>query len=316
MKTEKQKRAEYTKLIHEGENIVIAPPGTINGEEDGITDVYTKAEIDTMFGGIDDQLDNVYTKEEVDEAIEEIDVSDKMDKVNPTGSGFFAMNIAENKNPGTYSHTEGSNSFATGSGSHAEGIACESSGAAAHAEGNATKSLASGTHAEGLSTTASNYGSHAEGNGTTANGPYSHAEGIGTQASGNASHAGGFGSQALGDSSFAHGSSAQAYGANSVAIGVNVTANKESQVVIGRYPIPDTTNVNGNFGTFIEIVGNGDAGAMSNARTLDWSGNEWLAGYILPVNGVILPSSTPNSTKYFKLSVDDTGTITATEVTI
>ena len=53
MKTEKQKRAEYTKLIHEGENITIAPPGTINGEEGGSTDVYTKAEVDTLIENVE-----------------------------------------------------------------------------------------------------------------------------------------------------------------------------------------------------------------------------------------------------------------------
>ena len=59
MKTEKQKRAEYTNLIHEGENIVIAPPGTINGEGGGETDVYTKSEVDTM-------IENVETIEMID----------------------------------------------------------------------------------------------------------------------------------------------------------------------------------------------------------------------------------------------------------
>ena len=30
--------------------------------------------------------------------------------------------------------------------------------------------------------------------------------------------------------------------------------------------------------TYVEIVGNGNASTRSNARTLDWSGNETLAG--------------------------------------
>lgn len=81
MKTEKQKRAEYTKLIHEGENITIAPPGTINGEEGGITDVYTKAEIDTMIGGIDDQLDEIDSKITEDFNVIYIDNSTKESEV-------------------------------------------------------------------------------------------------------------------------------------------------------------------------------------------------------------------------------------------
>ena len=39
-------------------------------------------------------------------------------------------------------------------------------------------------------------------------------------------------------------------------------------------------------GSYIEIVGNGTSGlAQSNARTLDWSGNEWLAGTLSMKNG-------------------------------
>lgn len=33
-----------------------------------------------------------------------------------------------------------------------------------------------------------------------------------------------------------------------------------------------------NRGNYVEIVGNGTSSSQSNARTLDWSGNEWIAG--------------------------------------
>ena len=98
--------------------------------------------------------------------------------------------------------------------------------------------------AEGHGTSAASYG-HAEGYGTEAH-LYSHAEGYGTQASGSYSHA--QGRSTIAASSYQH--------------------------VIGRYNVTDSAN------TYVEIVGNGDVNGntRSNARTLDWNGNEVLAG--------------------------------------
>lgn len=106
--------------------------------------------------------------------------------------------------------------------------------------------------AEGVETTASGNYSHAEGNNTTASGTVSHAEGNYTTASGVYSHV----------------------------EGVGTTAQRYSQHVFGEYNILDTTGSSTNVkGSYVEIVGNGTAdSARSNARTLDWSGNEVLAG--------------------------------------
>lgn len=99
---------------------------------------------------------------------------------------------------------------------------------------------------EGFRTTASALCSHAEGDQTTASGHASHAEGAGSEASGEGSHAEGVGTRAV----------------------------KKAQHVFGKYNIADTTT-NG----YIEIVGNGiNSNDRSNARTLDWSGNEVLSG--------------------------------------
>ena len=86
-------------------------------------------------------------------------------------------------------------------------------------------------------------------------------------------------------------------------------------------------------GDYIHVVGNGNSSKRSNAYTLDWDGNGCFAGdvYVGGIskdtgakklitadevyNSPILPSSTPDSTKKFKISVDDNGTISATEVT-
>lgn len=57
-------------------------------------------------------------------------------------------------------------------------------------------------------------------------------------------------------------------------------ANHRSQMVFGEYNDPDPSTASPLIrGNYVEIVGNGTAdNARSNARTLDWSGNETLAG--------------------------------------
>ena len=143
------------------------------------------------------------------------------------------------------------NNKAFGFNSHAEGNGTEASGVNSHAEGNGTTASGIQSHAEGLSTTAFGDASHAEGNITTASGTHSHAEGCGTTASGIQSHA----------------------------EGLNTIANHKSQHVFGENNIADTSENNATErGNYVEIVGNGSTTVRSNARTLDWSGNEILAG--------------------------------------
>ena len=126
-------------------------------------------------------------------------------------------------------------------------------------------------------------------------GDYSFTEGDSTTASGRSSHAEGDSTTASGDNSHAEGSRTKASSAH--------------QHVEGQYNIEDTAN------TYAHIVGNGDSDtARSNAHTLDWSGNAWFAGTI-EGKAFIIPSSTEGSTKRFKITVDDSGTLTATEVT-
>lgn len=68
-------------------------------------------------------------------------------------------------------------------------------------------------------------------------------------------------------------------GNSSVVGGTYNKASSENQTVFGKYNVEDTTD------TYAEIVGNGTAdNARSNARTLDWSGNETLAGNLF-LNG-------------------------------
>ena len=126
-------------------------------------------------------------------------------------------------------------------------------------------------------------------------GKYSFAEGYGTTASGQSSHAEGYGATASGQSSHAE--------------GFGTKAHSFSQHVEGQYNIEDLSE------TYAHIVGNGTSDdARSNAHTLDWSGNAWFAGTI-EGKAFIIPSSTEGSTKRFKITVDDSGALTATEVT-
>ena len=137
--------------------------------------------------------------------------------------------------------------------SHAEGKTAiiSANAEAAHAEGMKTQCSNVASHAEGNDTNASGYASHAEGGSTIASGTNAHAEGGQTIASGNASHAEGGGTQATG----------------------------LCQHVFGQFNIAENVSSPSDKGTYVEIVGNGTSPMdRSNARTLDWNGNEKIAG--------------------------------------
>lgn len=226
-----------------------------------------------------------------------------------SGSGRAAVSGAHAEGGSTATkngaHAEGMSSTASGGASHAEGTQTEASGISAHAEGRETVASDTAAHAEGDTTTASKSGAHAEGHLTTASGYYSHAEGEESVASGNASHAEGYGeasgpgshaenggtasgmdSHAEGGGTVASGSYSHAEGDSTTASGIQSHAEGEgtiakclSQHVFGEYNVPDPSDNTITRGTFVEIVGNGTGmSARSNARTLDWSGNESLAG--------------------------------------
>lgn len=161
------------------------------------------------------------------------DISTKMAKSNPTGTGSLAV--------GNNVRASGTNSVALGSSDDDDNL-----------EASGNYSIATG-----YATVASGYCSHAEGAFTIASGAYSHAEGGGSAMIGKP----------------------QASGSFSHVEGTGTIAQRKSQHVFGEYNVADTAGTTTTRGDFIEIVGNGtDAGLRSNARTLDWSGNEILAG--------------------------------------
>lgn len=219
----------------------------------------------------------------------EIDIPEGLKNIKDTENGGIIEGFIDgqssqsNTASGQYAHAEGLNTHASGEKAHAEGWGTTASGRSSHVEGSDSSAYGDFAHAEGMESEAYGVSSHAEGDDTSTSGQGSHSEGGQTTALGMYSHAEGWGT----------------------------TSNHKSQHVFGRFNITDPNTAQAtDFGTYVEIVGNGSAfNNLSNARTLDWNGNEWLAGTISPDGGVILKS--PNGTA-FKLTVSDDGTLSAT----
>lgn len=221
-------------------------------------------------------------------------------KANPKFENSISMNRE------TWS-TVGTNSIAIGN-------YCQASGNYSYAEGYFSKA----TTSESVTPTSSNssdlgYCCHAEGYFSVARGAISHAEGNGTLASGGNSHSEGCSTTASGECSHAEGANTIASGYHSHAEGDETIAQTLSQHVEGAYNIPDSGGSVSRYGKYLHIAGNGSNLARSNAYTLDWDGNGWFAGTI-EGTAMILKSSTPNSTKRFKITVDDSGAISTTEI--
>lgn len=190
-------------------------------------------------------------KEQVRENIGASSGGGGSDNAHFPGTNFRVDVNNENFGNARYATAEGTNTTASGNASHAEGVSTVASGQSSHAEGFSTEATSQCSHAEGYMTYATNAGSHAEGFGSVADGHSSHAEG-GSTASGASSHA----------------------------EGDNTYATHRAQHVFGAYNVADpSTATSDERGTYVEIVGNGPNGdERSNARTLDWNGNEALAG--------------------------------------
>lgn len=139
-----------------------------------------------------------------------------------------------------------------------------------------------------------------------ASGDYAHAEGSNTIASGYAAHAEGQGSQATNFWSHAEGYECRSTGLASHAEGMGTIAASSSQHAEGSYNIEDADD------KYLHIVGNGSSDTdRTNAHTLDWDGNAWFAG---TVEGTALILKSPSG-KRFRITVDDSGNLSATAAT-
>ena len=183
------------------------------------------------------------------------------------GSGDSSSIINQGREAsGEYSFACGQATIASGHTSFASGIGSRAKGKASFTEGVDNEASGTGSHAEGIHSVASGNYTHAEGNGSVASNSYAHAEGGQTTASGNCSHAEGVQTVASGKRAHAQGS--------------GTIANHLAQHAMGEFNVADPSAAADTArGTYIEIVGNGTAdNDRSNARTLDWEGNETLAG--------------------------------------
>lgn len=112
---------------------------------------------------------------------------------------------------------------------------------------------------------------------------------------------GGYSNTASGENAIVLGGySSEASGDNSAIVGGDGgRAVNKSQLVFGEFNVADPSGNNTDVrGDYVEIVGNGTAdNARSNARTLDWSGNETLAG-TLYVNGTDQVATQSNLSAY------------------
>ena len=159
----------------------------------------------------------------------------------------------------------------SGQGACAVGMMNEASGNEAMAFGFANKASGAYSHVIGARNIASQNRSHAEGQWTIASGGMDHVEGDGSRSAAMAAHVEGGGTYADASQPYIHIS------------GVNNAISTETgkTVTITKYNEDGTVRSTStrNLGKYAEAIGNGDSDqARSNARTLDWDGNEELAG--------------------------------------
>jgi len=283
-----QSQSEINNLARQVHDAVVEELEDNGASETGYDNTESGLEATNVQDAIDEvntKIENIpsvdaYTKEESDQkyatktALEEVAgaVDDKANKTNPELAGTFSLNRLAGSAIGTRSFAEGFDTTASGSTTHAEGYKTKATTSYAHAEGYQSEATGNTSHAEGLNTKATGTNAHTEGNGTIASGTRTHAEGQETKASGDCAHTEGAYTEATGDYSHAE--------------GFRNRANHRSQRVFGEFNAYDDSVAPATArGNYIEIVGNGTAtNARSNARTLDWNGNETLAGD-LKING-------------------------------
>ena len=215
------------------------------------------ATLELPSGGISDvQVDGSSV---VEDGVASISMADKMDAVNPTGSGAVSIGRKAGTTVGTNSVAIGTNVTASGAYSVALGQNSTASGVAA----TSVRGTASGDYSfAACGGFASDYGAAAIGTSCSASNSYAFAEGWQAYASGQYSHAEGKETRAKADGCHVEG------------VGTESSWLDRQTHIQGKYNVVTS-------GGYAHIVGNGTgSSARSNAHTLDWSGNTWYAGDI------------------------------------
>lgn len=255
-----------------------------------------------------------YTKRKIIDTLIYGDEQSPINKKYYNNSSYVSISIGENLLDQRGTMAIGIGNKVSGEFSQAHGIHNTATGAFAFVENGYNTAGGNYSHAEGVHCNATGTGSHASGYYTTASGGYSHSENFRTISSGSYSHAEGGINEASGFCAHAEGTNNIASGAASHAEGTITIANSMNQHVFGSCNIADNGS-EFNKGTYIEIVGNGsDENNRSNARTLDWSGNEWLAG-TLKIGGTSYANANEVATQsYVNSAITAIETITASQI--
>ena len=116
---------------------------------------------------------------------------------------------------------------------------------------------------------------------------------------------------AEGECTASSGTAAHSEGIRSISSGVAAHSEGFLTIAKGNHShVQGILNIQDDANKYAHIVGNGDfiTESRSNAHTLDWDGNAWYAGTV-EGSGVILRSSSSESSKTLKLTANDNGVI-------
>ena len=217
-------------------------------------------------------------------------IDDKADKTDTVLETTLSRGRKASTAKGYRSLAFGNDVTASGNDSQAVGNETIASGYAAFAEGNATEAIGQASHVEGSNNIASGLTAHAEGIFSVASGSYSHAENARNKSGGDGSHTEGFSNITNATASHVEGMNHEVDASQKgVHVGgVNATVPTTTGKTIVFHAIDPATGQRDQsktstfvLGQFAELIGNGNSESdRSNARTLDWDGNEYLAGNV------------------------------------
>ena len=218
--------------------------------------------------------------------------TNKAPKANPVITGSISMERKYGTTVGGNSATFGDNNTASGSESFATGKTTKALGNGSFTAGYNNEAGGRYATAEGFNTKATGYQCHAQGEGTIAAAENSSASGLNTLAGGKGQNV--FGMYNVGEgpvswpewvanTTYQVGDKVKRTTTNASSGATEYkgytcnTGNSDAEFTAGHW----TAYIPGNYQAdcdYVEIVGNGNNYYRSNARALDWNGNERLKG--------------------------------------
>lgn len=301
------------------ENVLLKTEQTLTDEE--LAQV--KTNLRYIGKGVGGLTVTPYVIEEKDYGTENHRIEETPSEPVTAGVGAEVFNLYDGMNvaSGAYSVSQGSHTVATGDYSIAQGHWTMATGMASKASG--LLAVASGNYstAEGTRTLASKNNTHAEGDTTQATAMSAHSEGNETVASGNVSHAEGWKTKATGIASHAEGEGTIAAGRGQTAMGRWNVSDTSSKLLVG-IGTSDTARKNGfkvsstGQGYFASDVYANDSKKLATEEFVTQKVAEINIEVPTEYDAIILKSSTPDSTKKFRLTIDDNGVLSAEEVVL